>query len=98
MLSRIIRSPRLCGARMQRTPVTAPTSTGMPQLLANLATLQRSTSAAIESHYDVQPVTDVYAAPDRRDLGSFAKDVSHVIDKARSNLPRGSTIDLRGQV
>ena len=33
-------------------------------------------SPAIESHYDVQPVLDVYASPDRRDLGRFAADVS----------------------
>jgi multidrug efflux pump subunit AcrB len=83
---------------MQRTPITAPSSNGSQQLLANLAVLQRTTSAAIESHYDVQPVIDVYAAPDRRDLGGFATDVSRVIEQIRPTLPRGTTIDLRGQV
>ena len=83
---------------MQRTPITAPTAGGTQQLLANLAVLQRTTSPAIESHYDVQPVIDVYAAPDRRDLGGFAADVSRIIDQVRPTLPRGTTIDLRGQV
>jgi multidrug efflux pump subunit AcrB len=83
---------------MQRTPITAPGSASSQQLLANLAVLQRATSPAIESHYDVQPVIDVYAAPDRRDLGRFAADVSRVIDQVRPTLPRGTTIDLRGQV
>ncbi len=82
---------------MQRTPITAPTGGGT-QLLDNLATLQRMTSPEILSHYNVQPVFDVYASPDKRDLGGFATDVTRIIDKARASLPRGTTIDLRGQV
>ena len=84
---------------MQRTPVTAAGGRpGSQQLLDNLATLKRTTSPAIESHYDVQPVIDLYASPDRRDLGGFAADVTKIINQARAKLPRGSTIDLRGQV
>ncbi len=83
---------------MQRTPVTVETGGQTTQLLDNLASLQRTTSEEIESHYDVQPVIDVYASPDRRDLGGFAVDVNRVIDQARKNLPRGTTIVLRGQV
>jgi multidrug efflux pump subunit AcrB len=56
------------------------------------------TSAEILSHYNVQPVFDVYSSPDRRDLGGFAADVTRIIDKARASLPRGTAIDLRGQV
>jgi multidrug efflux pump subunit AcrB len=83
---------------MQRTPVTALNGGQTTQLLDNLASLQRTTSAEIESHYDVQNVIDVYSSPDRRDLGSFAVDVNRIIDKARKTLPRGTTIDVRGQV
>ena len=82
---------------MQRTPITTLTGSGT-QLLDNLASLQRTTSAEIESHYNVQPVIDVYSSPDRRDLGGFAADVNRILDKARRSLPRGSTIELRGQV
>src|SRR5260370_24554349 len=82
---------------MQRTPLTALTGGRTTQLLDNLASLQRTTSAEIESHYDVQPVMDVYASPDRRDLGSFAVDVTRIIHKAPQTLPRRTTIDLRAQ-
>ncbi|HEY6342735.1 MAG TPA: efflux RND transporter permease subunit [Bryobacteraceae bacterium] len=83
---------------MQRTPITA-LSAGRPvQLLDNLASLERITSPEIESHYDVQGVVDVYASPDQRDLGGFAKDVTRIIDKTRPALARGTTIELRGQV
>ena len=44
------------------------------------------------------PWLALYAAPDRRDLGSFASDVSRVIEQVRATLPRGTTIDLRGQI
>ena len=82
---------------MQRTPITA-VGGGGTQLLDNLASLQRTTSAEIISHYDVQPVIDIYASPDRRDLGGFAADVNRIIDKTRTRLPRGASIELRGQV
>jgi multidrug efflux pump subunit AcrB len=82
---------------MQRTPITT-TGGGAPQLLDNLASLQRTMTPEIESHYDVQNVIDVYASPDRRDLGGFAVDVNRIIDKIRKSLPRGTTITLRGQV
>jgi multidrug efflux pump subunit AcrB len=52
---------------MRRTPITAP-SGGMKQLLYNLAGLNRANSPDIESHYDIQPVIDIFASPDQRDL------------------------------
>ncbi|MCU1232680.1 MAG: acriflavin resistance protein, partial [Candidatus Solibacter sp.] len=82
---------------MQRTPITAGVGSRI-QLLDNLASLQRTNSSEIISHYNVQPVIDVYASPDRRDLGGFASDVNRIIDKTRQSLPRGTTIELRGQV
>jgi multidrug efflux pump subunit AcrB len=82
---------------MQRTPITAP-SGGVKQLLYNLARLKRNTSPEIESHYDIQPVVDIFASPDRRDLGGFAADIGRIIARTRPTLPRGTTVDLRGQV
>jgi multidrug efflux pump subunit AcrB len=83
---------------MQRTPITTPGAGAGRQLLNNLATLQRTTTPSIETHYDVQPVFDVYASPDQRDLGSFATDITRILDKAKASLPRGTTINMRGQV
>jgi len=81
---------------MQRTPITAATTGGSRQLLDNLASLLRTTSPAIENHYNVQPIFDVYASPDQRDLGSFATDITRILNKTK--LPRGTTLDMRGQV
>jgi multidrug efflux pump subunit AcrB len=82
---------------MQRTPITAP-SGGSTQLLYNLARLKRNNSPEVESHYDIQPVVDIFASPDQRDLGGLAKDIEGIIAGTRPTLPRGTSIDLRGQV
>jgi len=82
---------------MQRTPITAPAG-GTQQLLSNLAQLKRNNSPEIESHYNIQPVIDVFASPDQRDLGGLAADIEAIIAKTRTSLPRGTTIELRGQV
>jgi multidrug efflux pump subunit AcrB len=82
---------------MLRTPITA-LSGGAKQLLYNLAQLKRNNSPEIESHYDIQPVVDIFASPDQRDLGGLAADIQGIITKIRPTLPRGTTVDLRGQV
>lgn len=83
---------------MERTPITALGTGRGVQLLENLASLQRTTSTEIESHYNVQNVMDIYSSPDRRDLGAFAADVGRIVNQIRPALPRGATIEMRGQV
>jgi multidrug efflux pump subunit AcrB len=68
------------------------------QLLGNLADLSRGTEAANLNHYNVQPVYDVFANVQGRDLGAVSADVQRIVDAARSGLPRGSSIVIRGQV
>src|SRR5262249_55060745 len=63
-----------------------------PQLLSNLADPSRTTLPANVNHYDVQPVYDVYANVQGRDLAAVATDVQRVVDAVRSDLPRGSAI------
>jgi multidrug efflux pump subunit AcrB len=69
-----------------------------PQLLSNLAGLRRTVSESLVSHYNVQPVFEIYANVQGRDLGSVAADVNRAVDAIRPKLPRGSTIAIRGQV
>jgi multidrug efflux pump subunit AcrB len=69
-----------------------------PQLLGNLVDVKRTVSPANVNHYDVQPVFDVYANVQGRDLAAVAADVQKAVDAVRPELPRGSTIVTRGQV
>jgi len=71
---------------------------GGPELLENLAGVSRGVAPEIVNHYNVQPVFDVYANIDRRDLGSVGSAVKKLVDQASAHLPRGTTLDLRGQV
>src|SRR5438477_8410062 len=59
---------------LTNTPVTAP-GLATPQLFGNLATSTRQTAFAVVNHYNTQPVSDVYAAVDDRDLGGVAWEV-----------------------
>ncbi len=73
-------------------------STKDSQILGGLASIKRSTTPAVISHYAVQPVIDIYATPERRDLGAVAKDIEAVIAAHADSRPKGATITLRGQV
>jgi multidrug efflux pump subunit AcrB len=73
-------------------------ASGGPQLLSNMVAVGRSEAPAIVNHYNVQPVMDVYANIDRRDLGSVGAGVEKIIAGMTPKLPRGTTIELRGQI
>jgi multidrug efflux pump subunit AcrB len=78
-------------------PVTGP-SGAAAQLLGNLATISRSVEQGVVSHYNIQPVIDVYADVQGRDLGGVVKSFHGIVDSAEKKLPRGSSIIVRGQV
>src|SRR5882757_9129975 len=79
-------------------PVTAGLpGTGNEQLLANLTSVTRTSSQPIYSHYNVLPVVDVFGGVGGRDLGSVLKDVKPILTEAQKNLPKGSSLMLRGQ-
>lgn len=69
-----------------------------PELLTNLATPRRNPTPAVVSHLNVQPVYDIYAACQGRDLGGVAKDIRKILHKYQSELPRGSELTMGGQV
>ncbi len=82
---------------LQNTPVVAP-NLPRPELLGNLATIERRESPVIVNHYDVQPVFDVMANVQGRDLGGVAGQINKIVDQAKKNLPRGTFLNVRGQV
>ncbi|MEH2350196.1 MAG: efflux RND transporter permease subunit [Nostoc sp.] len=69
-----------------------------PQLLGNLATVRRDRVMQVVNHYNIQPVFDIYANSSGRDLGGVARDVNRIIADYQKKLPRGSQINIRGQV
>jgi multidrug efflux pump subunit AcrB len=82
---------------LMNTPVSNPNAANS-QVLANLVQLSPAQRAAVVSHYNVQPVIDVYASTQDRDLGGVSRDVEKMLGPFRDHLPRGTRIVVRGQV
>jgi multidrug efflux pump subunit AcrB len=80
-------------------PVTTGTSTApAPSLMASLVSIKRATGMAVVSHYNIQPVIDIFGTNSGRDLGGVSRDINKILDANRSRLPRGSQVIVRGQV
>ncbi len=50
------------------------------------------------SHYNIQPVIDIYGAVQDRDLGAVARQMQPILDASKKDLPRGSDLIVRGQI
>jgi multidrug efflux pump subunit AcrB len=79
-------------------PITGPDPAAPPSLLASFASIQRGTGMGVVSHYNIQPVIDIFGAVQGRDLGAVSRDITRILDQTRSQLPRGSQLVMRGQV
>jgi len=82
---------------LRTLPITA---TGNPQspILGGIADVKRATSSAVVSQYDIQPMVQIYATPQGRDLGAVAADVRTAIADTARDVPKGSSVVLLGQV
>jgi multidrug efflux pump subunit AcrB len=80
---------------LNNMPITAD---GHTQLLGAMASITRGPSSAVVSHYNVQPVIDIYGTTNGRDLGAVAADIRQILKDTASEVPRGSSVILRGQV
>jgi multidrug efflux pump subunit AcrB len=67
------------------------------QVLGNMASITPGAELGTVSHYDAQPVIDIYANVDGTDLGSVTRKIEGIIAQHRAELPRGSHFTLRGQ-
>jgi CzcA family heavy metal efflux pump len=68
------------------------------QYLGGLAQIRPGPSPGIVSHYNVQPVVDIYGAVQGRDLGALSADIDRIMQETRKEVPHGSYVVLRGQV
>jgi multidrug efflux pump subunit AcrB len=82
---------------LRTIPVNSP-AVPQPQLLENLASMNRLQEPAVVTHYNVQRVIDIYAGTQGRDLGGVASDIAKITAAAKKQLPKGSSMVVRGQV
>jgi multidrug efflux pump subunit AcrB len=82
---------------LANVPVTS-AETKVPQYLGGLARITPGPSPGVVSHYNVQPVIDIYGSVQERDLGAVSQDIDRILEQTRKDLPRGSSAALSGQV
>ncbi len=83
---------------LQNTPISGSMPGSRPQILGNLVKTSTTARPAEISHYTTQPMINVYAAVDGRDLGGVADEVEKRVQAIEKDLPKGSHIAIRGQV
>jgi multidrug efflux pump subunit AcrB len=85
--------------KLNNIPITNGTAgTASPQIFSGLTTLTRGAESGVSSHYNVQPVIDIFGSVEGRDLGGVARDIQPIVERNKKYLPRGSQIIVRGQI
>ncbi len=82
---------------LMRTPVSSP-KTKESQLLSNLALIERRSTPAVATHFNIQPAFDIFANVQGRDLGGAASDIYKIVDEFNKNMAPGNKIIVRGLV
>ena len=60
-------------------------------------TVTPAAQLAVASRYNLAPAIDIYVGVQGRDLGSVTNRIKRLVDDTRAHLPRGATIQVRGQ-
>jgi CzcA family heavy metal efflux pump len=81
---------------LQNIPISA-SGNQNPEILGDVASVERGHEMAIVSEYNIRRVIDVYGAVQDRDLGSVSRAVERIVAQNRTSLPRGTYITVRGQ-
>jgi multidrug efflux pump subunit AcrB len=82
---------------LMSTPVASLTN-AEPQLLSNLATLERREAPTVINHFNIQPVFDIYANAQGRDLGGVITDINKIVAEYQQKMSPGNRIFVRGLV
>ncbi|HYB10819.1 MAG TPA: efflux RND transporter permease subunit [Alphaproteobacteria bacterium] len=88
-------------ADLGNTPVaTATASTGdpIPGLLSNVSTVRRGSTVGSANQANIQPVYEIYASVQGRDLGSVATDIDKIVGELKGELSPGNLIQVTGQI
>jgi len=73
-------------------------ASGGYQVLGGLGAIKRESTPAVVSHYNLQPVLDIYATPQGRDLGAVTRDIKRILKDTAKDVPKGAQVALRGQM
>jgi multidrug efflux pump subunit AcrB len=84
------------------TPVSTgtapPTSEPVPGELSNVATFTRDSVPGSANQANIQPLYEVYASTQGRDLGRIATQINQITTELQKQLSPGNTIQVAGQI
>src|SRR6476659_8781195 len=86
---------------LRNTPVSTAVATGgdpVPGLLSNVATLKRGSVPTNSNQTNIQPVYEVYASVQGRDLGGVSGDINKIVAELQPKLKPGNFIQIVGQI
>ncbi len=84
---------------INRSTAGAPaTGTATPEILNDLAKVDRGREMAVVNHYNIRRVVDIYGNVQDRDLGAVSRQIEKILAQDRGSLPRGMYVTLKGQV
>lgn len=81
-----------------KTPLSTKGLTKNAEFLGNIASIEHTTGVGTINHYNIQPVYDIYANVQSRDLGGVSQDVQKILDQYKTQMKPGNQIILRGLV
>jgi len=82
---------------LQNVPLSSPTSK-QTEILADVATIGRTTEMQVINHYNIRRSLDIYGAVQGRDLGAVSREVDRIVAANEKSLPRGTFVSVRGQI
>jgi multidrug efflux pump subunit AcrB len=75
-----------------------PSAGGTSQILSGVASMHRSTAPSVVSHYNAQTAFDIYGDVHGTYLGYVAAQINKILKAAEHDVPKGSSLHLKGQV
>jgi multidrug efflux pump subunit AcrB len=82
---------------LQNVPLSSPTAK-QPEILADVASIHRSTEMQVVNHYNIRRTLDIYGTTQGRDLGSVSKEINKIVADNEKLLPDGTFLRVRGQI
>jgi multidrug efflux pump subunit AcrB len=82
---------------LENVPMSSATAT-KPEILADVATVQRTTEQPVVTEYNLRRTLDIYGNVQDRDLGSSSRDIDRIVARHRGELSKGNFVTVRGQV
>ncbi|MFP3559167.1 efflux RND transporter permease subunit [Paraburkholderia sp. SIMBA_049] len=81
---------------LKNLPITG--NSGSSQILGGIAGIRRGVGDAVVSHYNIEPLYDIFATTQGVDLGAVSSRISDAIHDTSKDVPKGSIVTVRGQV